>query len=354
MRKMKSVPTRVSTIELLRIIAMLLIVVHHYTVYGGTDKTQLLNNGYFLNAYFLQILTLGELGVNIFVLILGYYSVKSSLSLKKILRLEMQVLFYSVLGYLLFGHSFSIKEFIQNCMPVVFNKYWFFSVYIIIYILSPFINAALNSISRRGHFYVGATTFIIWSVIPSFTLQNMYVNEVLWFITLYIIAAYIRLYPDCKANNKFTGLILFAIAFSIMLMVTALFDMLKEVWCFADYQTYFFSGTTVFAMLAAIGLFVAFINMKPFYNKIINKVGICTFGVYLIHDNNYVRDFLWGSVFRNIPYGQTNKLVFHMLGSVIVVYIACTVIELIRLHFVEKSYLGVIAKIDKEINRRLG
>lgn len=353
MEEAKYIKERVSNIEVLRIIAMLMIILHHYTVYGGTDKLYLLSNGYFFNVFLLQIATLGELGVNVFVLILGYYSVKGSFSIKKILKLEIQVVFYSVIGYLLLGHGFSIKEFIQNCMPVLFNKYWFFSVYMIIYMISPFINAALNAMSRRVHFYICTIMFLFWSVIPSFTLQNMYVNEVLWFLTLYIIAAYIRLYPDCKVNAKTRGGMMFGICFSIMLTMTALFDVLKDVWCFADYQTYFFSGKTSFAMLAAVGLFIVFSNMKPFYNRIINTVGACTFGVYLIHDNNYVRSFLWDNIFPNVPYAQTKMLVFHALGSMIVIFIACTLIEYLRIRFIEKRYLRVIAKLDTVLNRRL-
>lgn len=341
---------RVSTIEVLRIVAMFMIILHHYTVYGGSDKIQMLNNGYSFNAYLLQISTLGELGVNIFVCILGYYTVKSSFSVKKILKLELQVLFYSILGYLILGNGFSLKEFIQNCLPFIFNKYWFFSVYIIIYMLSPFINVALNSIARTKHIYLGATTFILWSVIPSFTLQSMYVNEVLWFLTLYIIAAFFRLYPDCMFNNKKKGVIMFTISFLMMLVLTAVFDMLKDIWCFADYQTYFFSGKTVFAMLAAIGLFIAFINMKPFYNRVINSIGACTFGIYLIHDNSYVRGFLWNRLFNNVTYSQTNILFFHEIGVVVVVFVVCALIELLRSQFVEKIYMELIIRISNRIH----
>ncbi len=348
--QMKTINKRDSSIEILRIIAMLMIILHHYTVYSGADKLYLLNNGFYFNTYLLQIATLGELGVNIFVLILGYYSVENSFSVKKVLKLEIQVIFYSIMGYILLGNSFSLKELLQNFMPLLFNKYWFYSVYMIIYMISPFINSALRAMSRRGHFYIGAIMFLIWSIIPSFTLQNMYVNEVLWFLMLYVIAAYIRLYPDCKIHDKTRGGMMFGISFSIILLITALFDILKDVWCFADYQTYFFSGKTVFAMIAAIGLFILFLNMKPFYNGIINALGACTFGVYLIHDNNYVRSLLWDKIFSNIQYAETNNLVFHILGSVIVIYIVCTLIEYLRMSFIEKRYLKVIAKIDTVLN----
>jgi heme A synthase len=173
----------------------------------------------------------------------------------------------------------------------------------------------------------------------------MYVNEVLWFFMLYVIAAYIRLYPDCRLNHKRAGIILFAGCFVMMLLSTAAFDVLRNVWVFADYQTHFFAGKTSFAMGAAIGLLIIFLNVKPFYNKVINVVGGCTFGVYLIHDNNYVRPFLWNTVFRNTDFADSNILILHMVFAVVAVFVACTAMEWCRKKFVERIYANKISEI---------
>lgn len=96
---------RNSNIEILRIISMFLIVLHHYAVHGlGTTELKL---AYLLNRYVATILSLGgKLGVTIFVLISGYYMCKSKITLKKLLILALEVFFYSSLIYIAFRISF--------------------------------------------------------------------------------------------------------------------------------------------------------------------------------------------------------------------------------------------------------
>ena len=69
--RMKKV--RNSNIELIRIISMLFIVVSHYTVHNGVDNTTLSLG---INRFLLEITTLGNIGVILFVLISGYYLIE--------------------------------------------------------------------------------------------------------------------------------------------------------------------------------------------------------------------------------------------------------------------------------------
>ena len=55
-----------------------------------------------------------------------------------------------------------------------------------------------------------------------------------------------------------------------------------------------------------------------------------TFGVYLIHDNNLVRPFLWRVVFKNASFQNSPYLIPYSIGVVILVYVACTAIEILR------------------------
>lgn len=88
---------RNSNIELLRIIAMLMIVAHHYV----TDSLP----SYYLsdgpNKWLSELLySYGKTGVNIFVLITGYYMVNMSFSIKRPLKIIGQVWFYSAMTLL--------------------------------------------------------------------------------------------------------------------------------------------------------------------------------------------------------------------------------------------------------------
>lgn len=84
---------RNSSFELLRIISMFLIVMHHYSVHGGFDFMI----PFSMKLYFVQCLVMGgKLGVNLFVLISGYFLCKSDFKWKRIIKLEVEVIFYSI------------------------------------------------------------------------------------------------------------------------------------------------------------------------------------------------------------------------------------------------------------------
>jgi len=85
---------RNSSIELLRVILMLVIVMCHCS--ASIMSVQVNNN---LNKWFLQLTNLSNLMVDIFVLISGYYICKLKFSFKKVLIILLQVVFYSVGSY---------------------------------------------------------------------------------------------------------------------------------------------------------------------------------------------------------------------------------------------------------------
>ena len=88
---------RNSMIELLRIISMILIVLSHYSSKSGVDIQTLP----LLSRYFFELTILGNLGVDIFVLITGYYGLKQPFSLNRIVKFVLEVFFYSISIYLI-------------------------------------------------------------------------------------------------------------------------------------------------------------------------------------------------------------------------------------------------------------
>lgn len=71
---MEKVKIRNSNLEILRIVSMILIIVHHYVVHGQFEWSNTITT----NKILLEVLSLGgKLGVNCFVLITGYFMVQS-------------------------------------------------------------------------------------------------------------------------------------------------------------------------------------------------------------------------------------------------------------------------------------
>lgn len=82
------------------------------------------------------------------------------------------------------------------------------------------------------------------------------------------------------------------------------------------------------------------INIKP--NRVINIISSATFGVYLIHDNGYVRPFIWKTVFKNAAYSESKYLIPYSIFVIAIVFVICTIIELLRIYIFEKKYLKII------------
>lgn len=68
-----------------------------------------------------------------------------------------------------------------------------------------------------------------------------------------------------------------------------------------------------------------------------------TFGVLLIHVNsNAIREFLWVKLLNVTSLYESDYLVFHAIISVLAIYTICSVIELLRIKFIEKPFLNYI------------
>ena len=132
-----SINSRDSNIELLRIIAMIFIVFSHIAAHGNHGVLQYSKVS--MNSIFVELLKFGGgIGDNIFILITGYYSIKSKFKISKVISLILQVTFYStlltLLSYVLDYNNFSIKLLIKSCIPFISgNWYWFIIAYIEIY-----------------------------------------------------------------------------------------------------------------------------------------------------------------------------------------------------------------------------
>ena len=84
---------RQSNIELLRIIAILFIISFHYVYKSGYVLTDLNINSLTIKSFWF----LGELGVNLFVLISGYFLINGKFTFKKLIKLILEVNFYYIL-----------------------------------------------------------------------------------------------------------------------------------------------------------------------------------------------------------------------------------------------------------------
>jgi surface polysaccharide O-acyltransferase-like enzyme len=348
-----SVKKRDSNIELLRIISMLLILAHHFSVHGGFN---ILKTSFTINRLWIQFLQFGgKIGVNIFVIITGYFLITSKgIKISKVLKLWLQLFFYSVSIYTLFVLTgvevVSIKGIIKNVLPVIFTRWWFASTYFVLYLLSPYINKILNSFSKREYHRFLALLTLFWCIIPTFTTNSFQSNPLIWSIYLYSLAGYMRLYGLLNTVKTGTCLLTSFVVSLLTYLSAVVFDLLGlKISAFSEHATYFFEMQKLPILIISVLLFLGFSKLNIGSIKLINIVSSATFGVYLIHDNAYVREFLWQILFKNASYAYSDKLIPYSIMVIILVYIACTVIELIRIYIIEKSYMSMVNNISEKI-----
>lgn len=151
---------RQSNVELLRIICMLFIIAHHFCVHTHfAYDTQLLS---FNRLWYEFLYTGGKIGVNVFIIITGYFSFRNvTLKMGKVFQFYFQVIFYSLVIYLIFAIfklpigddgicQFTWRGLVDALLPVTSAQWWFVSGYFVIILVSPFLNYFINSIPRLG------------------------------------------------------------------------------------------------------------------------------------------------------------------------------------------------------------
>ena len=353
----KTIRVRNSSIELLRIIAMIMIVSCHFATHGGFafDTQSLTVPRLWWN--FVEMG--GNLGVDIFVLISGYFLVTSNgkiFNLKRILKFWGQVFLYSVGIYFVFCavgmQAFSLISFVKALFPITFNSWWFASTYFVLYIIHPFINMLLQKLDKKEYQTLLIMELILWCIIPTFTPSNYQSNGLIWFVTLYCVAGYIRLFG---LNPRFTAkcYLGFFLLFSTLRYLSCVCLMIlgTKISIAADNSLFFYGQQSILTFLSALSLFVLFSKWDIGYNKMINTVATATFGVYLIHDSDIIRHLLWHEIFKNAQYQNSIFIIPYSIIVVAIVYIVCTLIDLLRQQIIEKPYMIMINRYVDRLAR---
>ena len=336
---------RNTSIELLRIISMIMIMFHHFAYHGNFEWN--FNEVTLPHLWYDFILMGGKVGVDIFVLISGYFLIENTEKLfqpKKLLKFWGQVVFYSIMTYLLSVmlrlNAFEIEQLIKVCLPITYPGWWFASTYFMLYLIHPFLNKLLHGLSKTEYQYLILMMVLCWSIIPTATTQLFESNSLLWFVTLYGIAGYVNLYGG---NQKLQSKHYFSLYFMVLIItytVSTTFLFLgtkKEEW--STHAIDFFEIERLPILLMAITLFMGFVTLKMNYHKWINMIASATFGVYLIHDSSYIRYYLWTNIFKINQYQDSTFLILYSILVVFILYVSCTMIDLIRKKLVEKPYM---------------
>lgn len=327
-------------IELLRIVSMLMIITLHYLGHGGILINVKLFSFNYILAWSLEALAF--VSVNCYVLISGYFLVDSKFKIRKMLKIWIEVLFYSIFIYILMllidNKNINIKNIVMSILPVLSKSYWFATTYIALYCLFPFLNILIKSMSKRELQILLALLVFMFSIWPNLmpfskTLESGGGVGIAWFICLYFISAYVRLYFNLNIKKRIYLISYFICSLLIVLSKVILEYLAERISVLSKGTTIFYQYNSVLVLVSSISLFMFFINIRiesKDLNKIILKFSSTTFGVYLIHDNNFIRNILWSKIVCSSQYANTDFFISHVIISVIIIYSCCSLIDFFR------------------------
>ena len=335
---------RESNIELFRIITMILIVAHHFVVNSGLTSAEgpIYTDPLSWRSLFLLVLgAWGKIGINCFVVITGYFTCTSDITAKKFSKLFLEVMFYRIIisGVFLIAGYISVVDFIKALIPIRSIGDGFASAFLMFYMLIPFLNILIRNMNEKQHLLLllwAGFTYVFLGTVPFMSVTMNYVS---WFSVLYVIASYLRLYPkpcfDKTALWGWLSLLCVVLDVSSVFACTWLGNRLDRK------MAYMFvaDSNTFLAVATGVCAFMFFKNLKIKYYKVINAFAASTFGVLLIHANSEaMRQWLWKDTIDCVGHYDAKLMPLYAIGCVLGIFVACSLIDMIRIWFIEKPF----------------
>ena len=341
---------RDSNLELFRIITMLLIIAHHYVTNSGLldARGAIYSSPLGVKSIFLLLIgAWGKPGINCFLMITGYFMCQKKITAKKFCKLLFEVLFYNVvitLVFVLTGYvRLDLKLLVKAVLPINTLSRNFTGCFLVFYLCIPFLNVLVQHINEKQHKLLLLLLGFMYVILGSNLLGSVEMNYVSWFAVVYLIAAYIKLYPKpLFENRKLWGII----TISVILFTAISFPVLEYFYNHLGGETkalfYFVTDSNfVVPVIFGISTFLFFKNTKVRYSKLINLLGASTFGVFCIHTNgDAMRRWLWGDVLKVVNAFNSSFTILHALGSIVLIFTVCSCVDIMRRRIIEEPFFS--------------
>ena len=317
----KNKKERNSSFELLRIILMSLIVLHHIFINTYSLKkisicnSKKLNYGKLYKYIILKIISnYGRFGNNVFIMISGYFSVsKTGFNKYKFIIFILEVYTYYYPSIFI-GTKLSKKYKNLKCPNYSDNKIyfplltsngnWFIQIYILLLIFIPYINVGLLSLKKKKYKNLVILIIIFYCIFNSLTnIINFNslifkTTDLIRLLLPYIIGGYIKIYDlHPKILWTFLGLIYFPLT----ILSEIIFDILIFKYNTCTFMKFHinlsYEMNSILSIIGAMGLIYLFKNIK-FFNRTINYISSSVLAIYLIHGNKNISPYIYNTWFE--------------------------------------------------------
>ena len=334
---------RMANLELLRCIAMMMVVVLHYLGKGELlgDLTQDNMSGAGMTAWLLECFCI--VAVNVYMLISGYFLSASSFKLNRLIQLYLQVWVYSVgIGLLaaftgiLPAEEFNTHYLLSLVFPVSMGHYWFMTAYIFMYLFLPFIGETIQKMSKKQMQTALGLLLLFFCVLKSVLPVRLEMDgmgyDCIWYLCVFLTAAYIRRFPPAfLAKKRNCALLYVAGCLAVFGMTMGLRQIYLRTGSLERIMKISLEYNHILPFAAAIGLFGFFLQIKVSggFAKVVNRVAPYCLGGYVLHENMGIR-YAWQKWFGAEGITGVGSLLVSTLLAVIFVFAAGVLLDMLR------------------------
>lgn len=270
---------RNSGLDVLRLLSMLMVCVLH--VNFRLQITEIFPN-FLCETVCIQ-------AVDLFAMLTGYLCIGTRWKVRRYLNLWFQVAFYSV-GFLAVGCVLKYvgvfpafePNYRKALLPVpLAGEYWYFTAYTAVFLLAPFLNRLMAGFTRKE------ARALLLIVVPVFSLMTLLrgTNVVYgdgynaaWLISLYVLGAYLKMYPLKWTKLAASVTLACSLAFSALLYHARILD--EEVWGYS-FPLVVLSSVCIFHL--CVGMTIKSRGIV----RVTTYLSPLAFGVYLVHCHQF-------------------------------------------------------------------
>lgn len=351
--------SRLSGIELLKLIAMFMIVISHSGPYYGNVCSESYVNLQMAttniqNLLMVVFVYMGQIGNCLFLVCSTYFLLEQeTVSWKKILYFLGDCLFFSVCFLAVFlaaGYHIPSMMILKQFFPTTFEFNWFVGCYLLLYVIHPALNLVIRNLSRERLLLVDLGGFLLYSVVQMVARDSFYYNRLIGFILIYFLMAYSKRYMKNTCRDKRHNLIWLCLSVILilgMILTTNVLGLYVDIFC--DRMLYFSIFVNPLMIIMAFSAFYLFKEMQ-FRNDIISLCASVTLYIYVIHENylfaNYARPQYFEYIYQRFTY---KHVAFWALVLAAVCYIVSLFIGLVY----QVTLAKVVHKVCDGLEKRL-
>lgn len=330
-------------IDLLRMLSMFMIVILHILGQGGVMVKVPGSEEGFYASWFLE--TCAYCAVDCYGIISGYVGLNGKHRFSRLFELWFQVFFYCAgitLLYALFSPGILNWDNITRAIfPVSRKAYWYFSAYVGLFFVMPYLNLMVNTMSERAAKQMAILLFAVFScgstiprAIGSDFLQLAGGYSCIWLCILYLLGACIRKCNFQRRKSKsyllaYLGLVIVSWGSKILIEKITLQVLGQE-----RYGKVLIEFTSPTILLCAVFLFLIFEKMElrhKWCQKLIVFASPLAFSVYIIHTNPLVWNNIFKGAFSSYSEWSWPRILIGVPVTAMGIYAICTLIDAVRM-----------------------